>query len=224
MSSPAQERREYQRIRLDEPLVGRFGAVNVMILDIGISGALIEHHTKIAPGERHKLTFSSNEKEIALMAEVVRSTVGRFAGTAEKKTPVYSSGLHTLAVMEESEHALREMIAGYVTRALDLQKANARGLGSEPIGAETLARLIGGRSDAKGYLTCRWDGRTWKKTASLKATQPADGFTVSASEKDVDKLCRTFRSADEEGRRLIRMLAELSVAPSQQSPPVRYEP
>lgn len=224
MSPESAERREYQRIRLDQPLIGHFGKTQVMIVDIGISGALVEHHSKLAMKERHKLTFPWNENEIMLLAEVARSSVGRFTGTGAKKAPVYSSGLQILAAMEESDLALREMIASYVTRALDLQKANARGLGSEPIGEETLTRLLAGLSDARGYLTCRWDGKTWKKMASLKANQPADGFTVSASEKDVDKLCRTFQSADEEGRRLIRMLAELSVAPSHQSPPVRYEP
>ena len=44
--------------------------------------------------------------------------------------------------------------------------------------------------------------------------QPENGFTVSAAEPDdqVELLCQTYESGDEESRRLTRLLAELSAA------------
>jgi len=43
--------------------------------------------------------------------------------------------------------------------------------------------------------------------------QPRNGFTVGAyeDEDDLETLCRTYEAADEEGRSLIRLVAELSV-------------
>ena len=43
--------------------------------------------------------------------------------------------------------------------------------------------------------------------------QPTDGFTVAAyeDEEELETLCRTYEQADEEGRSLIRLVAELSV-------------
>jgi hypothetical protein len=45
------------------------------------------------------------------------------------------------------------------------------------------------------------------------ASQPADGFTVAGheDEEEIAKLCEAYENADAEGRRLIRLVAELGV-------------
>ena len=43
--------------------------------------------------------------------------------------------------------------------------------------------------------------------------QPEDGFTVASweDEAELETLCRTYETSDDEGRQLIRLVAELSV-------------
>ena len=49
-------------------------------------------------------------------------------------------------------------------------------------------------------------------SSSNSSHQPPDGFTVGAHEveEELQALCQTYEVADEEGRRLIRLVAELS--------------
>jgi hypothetical protein len=227
MSLEQSERREFQRLRLDRPVVGRFGASNILILNIGVGGALLEHHALIEVGEKRRLLFQWNEKAIVLEAEVVRSTVERFAGSGEKKTPVYNSGIRFVEAIGESDQLLRQMIGFYLTRALEIQKANARGqaFDESAFPDQANSRLMGIRADgSRGYITCRLDGGRWQRTPTLRSVQPANGFTVSATEQDIDLLCSSYEEANDEGRNLIRMLAELSVSETRQIPPRRFEP
>lgn len=220
MSGSPQERREYQRIKLDLPLGGRFGPTNVLILDVGLGGALLEHHAPITLSEKRKLTFLWDGHELAFNAELVQTNLSRLADSER----VFASNLHFLDGIGDSDRQLRRMIGAQVAQALDLQKANARGLGTESIGDATVSRLITVRTEApRQYISCRLSGSQWKRTPTQKTTQPPDGFTVSASEADVDLLCRTYQASDQEGRRLIRALAELSLSTGKLSR-VRYEP
>lgn len=223
MSGSPQERREYQRIKLDLPLGGRFGPTNVLILDVGLGGALLEHHAPISLSEKRKLTFLWDGHELAFNAELVQTNLSRFVDS-ERVNPVLASNLHFLDAIGDSDRLLRRMIGAQVAQALDLQKANARGLGTESIGDATVSRLITVRTEApREYISCRLMGSQWKKTPTQRITQPPDGFTVAASEADVDLLCRTYQASDQEGRRLIRALAELSLSTGKLSR-VRYEP
>jgi hypothetical protein len=220
------ERREFQRLDLERPIVGRFGATNILIINLGVAGALLEHHAQIAVHEQRRLSFKWGNYEIQLNGEVVRSSADRFTGSGETKTPVYRTGLRFLEAIGESDVWLRQMIAFYITRALEMQKANARGVPFDEASFPdpSMKRTMGVLGDAQGYICCRFDSHGWKRMATLKAAQPLDGFTVSASEPDIELLCRSYEETGEEGRHLIRMLAELSVSGAQQKPPRRYEP
>jgi hypothetical protein len=220
------ERREFQRLDLERPIVGRFGATNILIVNIGVAGALLEHHAQVGVGEQRRLVFQWANDEIQLNSEVVRSTVERFTASGEKTTPLYRTGVKFLAAFGESDEWLRQMIAFYVTRALEIQKANARGVpfNETSFPDPSMTKMMGVRGEAQGYICCRLDDEGWKRVSTLKAAQPVDGFTVSASEPNIDLLCQSYEETGEEGRHLIRMLAELSVSGAQQKPPRRYEP
>ncbi|MDP9361523.1 MAG: hypothetical protein M3P29_08730 [Acidobacteriota bacterium] len=75
---------------------------------------------------------------------------------------------------------------------------------------------IGGarRTSVRGLQRYRLQlGGTWSQTTTSDPKRPADGFTVAAYEyeDDLETLCRAYEIADEKGRRLIRLVAELSV-------------
>ena len=114
---------------------------------------------------------------------------------------------------------LREFIADRVTRALEEQKANARGI--PPVGKYTFQVGKGDR-----YRRCEFIDNAWRKTDTTTPQQPANGFTVSAELESttVDLLCRTYETTTEEGRRLTQMLAELSIKKTEGTPTRRYVP
>jgi hypothetical protein len=66
---------------------------------------------------------------------------------------------------------------------------------------------------SRGFITYRLEDAQWTRTASNSSLQPPDGFTVGDFEEpdEIETLCRTYEEADEEGRNLIRLVAELSV-------------
>ena len=63
------------------------------------------------------------------------------------------------------------------------------------------------------YRRCELVNADWKVTSTTRPEQPLTGFTVSAEVAPhyVDMLCKTYEATDDEGRRLTRILAELSI-------------
>ncbi len=190
------ERRAYQRLTLAEPLDGWFGDFSVRLVDVSASGAQIEHEDPIPADARALLRFYWRGEEVEILAETARLIHGNRMG---------------LRFLEESE-TLRMLIARSAADVLRALEANAAGnREANVIGDETLTSAW--RTHARGYV--RWeleDGR-WTPHYAHAPDQPANGFTISASEPDeqVAMLQRTYESGDAEARRLTRMLAELSV-------------
>ncbi len=105
-------------------------------------------------------------------------------------------------------------MATFVGRVLAAQKANASGQNRGIDGDATLAQLgEARRSRSRGYISYRLKGGSWWRVPTDSPDQPADGFTVASheDEEELETLCRTYETADEEGQRLIRLVAELSV-------------
>ena len=102
-------------------------------------------------------------------------------------------------------------MATFVGHVLAAQKANAGASGG---GQMTLAQLGGARrARPKGYMLYRYANGKWYREPTDSPQQPAFGFTVAAyeDEEELETLCRAWEISDDEGRRLIRLVAELSV-------------
>lgn len=197
------ERREFQRLHLTRPADGWFGDYAVRILDVSAGGALIEHEEEIPNGARALLRFYWRGTAVEIMAETVRGDDD-----------------HSGLTFVETSELLMDLIAYSAREVLLAQEANAKGLREENVisGDETLtAASAGARGMMKGFTVWTFsDSGEWKKTSSLIADQPEDGFTVAAGEstEQVLMLKRSYETSDEEGRRMIRLLAELSVVKS----------
>ncbi len=201
------DRREFQRLRLAKPILALLNGQNALILDIGLGGAYVEHYGEHKTGDSQRLLFRWKGEDVDFMAEIARSVVVRKTANAL----VSHSGLRFVQAVGKSEALLNDMMATFVGKMLAAQKANAGA--TEPSGAEALVDLGGARrSRTRGYVTYRLQNGTWSRELSDTPTQPLNGFTVAAYEEDeeLESLCRTWEAADSEGRRLIRLVAELS--------------
>jgi hypothetical protein len=207
----ADDRRQFQRLKLAKPILALIGKENALIIDIGLTGALIEHYGTRAVGDRLNLVFRWHGADVAYQCEVRRSTVIRSPGNDPSKK-VSRTAIHFVKPVGDSESLLEDMIATSIGRMLAAQKANASGA-REAEGALMLEDMGGAlRGRTSGYVTYRLLGKRWWRENTNSPAQPVDGFTVARheDEEELDVLCDAYELADEEGRRLIRLVAELS--------------
>ena len=208
------DRRRFQRLRLSKPILATARDATALILDLGVTGAMLEHYGTAAPGDRFQLSFRWQGNDVEFACEVVRSTINRNPG-GDGVNAVSHTGVRFLEPVGDSVEHLKDLIATFVGRVLAAQKANAAGEGT-PTKGETLLEQLGHarRTRTTGYVSYRLRDGQWWRIPTKSPVQPVDGFTVAAYEEDdeVQSLCRTYEQTDEEGRRLIRLVAELSAA------------
>ena len=203
MNTQGVERREFQRLHLDSPIAGKFGSIDVTIVEVGILGARIEHSAPL-DSSRADLQFSYGANPIHMRCEIVRTT-----GSV--------SGLRFLAAVGESGDSLRDMLSQLVVIALERHHdSSATRLRIREVDGDKTVR----GSDAH-FFTYQLENGAWKRRAVLLPEQPEMGFTVPRGEDadEMHRLCEVFEASDDEGRRLIRLFAELSVSGVLRIPP-----
>ena len=189
------ERRQFQRLPLEQPLDGWFGDFPVRLLNVSGSGVLVECGEEIPAGARALLRFYWRQQEVELLAELTR-TGGDGAGLAFVDDPA----------------VIRDMIADTATELLRAQEANAMGNREKNVYGDQTLTAASSRATST-YTIWLYENGTWKSRRSLVADQPPNGFTVYSGEPDeqVNLLKRTYETGDTETRRLTRIFAEMSV-------------
>lgn len=205
------DRRSFQRLKLAKPILAGLSGENALLLDIGVRGAFIEHHGETKSGQKFILSFKWKGSDITYDAEVVRTSAVRPA--AKGGLAVSQSGLRFLRGRGDSDALLQDMMATFVGRILAAQRANAQSNATGESSSVLYQLGQARRTRTKGYLAYLWDGTSWTVRRTELPQQPRNGFTVAAyeDEEELESLCRTWEIADEEGRKLIRLVAELSV-------------
>lgn len=206
MSVDQHERRKYERITPYRRVVGTLQGQKVVLIEISVSDARIAHQAKFDPKQPAVISFQWEADKIAFECQVIRTDIAKFS--REPGKTIYHSGVEFIRPLGASDQALREMIHTHVLRALDEQKANARGI---PPLTTTFLRTA---ASVSGYICCQFENGVWRKTPTAKSNQPRDGFTISAeeSDEDIEKLCRLYESSGPAEREMIRQTAALSVS------------
>ena len=238
--------RRVQRIHLANPLIARFGATQVVLVDLSVLGVCIEHHLPIPTGQQGRLQFTWEDETISVDCRIVRSRLERFSVGAEGLT-VYHSGLEFIDVPVETMAAIKKLMEVFITRALEEQKLNARGVlpqtvenmpifrygGQLTANPSQVAENVGSSvmpaariAKQSGYICLQLDNRSWKKKRTHDPGQPVDGFTVSALEdqEQIELLCKAYEKSDADGRKMIQLFAQLSIAEGEGIEPGRFEP
>ncbi|HYS54582.1 MAG TPA: hypothetical protein VER58_12565 [Thermoanaerobaculia bacterium] len=197
---------------------GRLGDKPVRVLDLAIGGAKLLGSTRMIPGAKTDLMIDWEGKTIHLKCEVTRCLLQTFA-SGKDQVSTYEIGLRIAESVGDSNKVMHELIASFVMKALDEQRANWEGV--PPIGPYV---HLEGKSNR--YRRCDFTDGSWKITATTRPEQPLTGFTISAEVAPhyLDMLCKTYEMTDEEGRRLTRILAELSINKAEGVPTRRYIP
>ncbi len=204
---------------LVRPLAGRVGSARVYLIDASLCGVRIAHQGNIPPeGSNCTFIFEWEGIPVTLECHITRNTLQKMARNASEKS-VYHAGVEIVRASDEAMKTLREMISSFVARALDEQKANARGIPA--VAAQTF-------QSGKGTQFLRFEiiNGAWRRTETTRPDQPMNGFTISAEEPQshIALLCETYLVSDAEGRKLIKLMAELSISKAEGVPTRRYSP
>jgi hypothetical protein len=218
VTTPVRPERQFGRIHFDLPLPARVGETRVNVLDLALNGARVAGDARFTPAAPVELKFNTDAGNVDAMCTVVRCTLAQFARNPSERS-IYQTGLRITEFVGDSDRIVRETIAAAVIRALEEQKANARGI--PPI--ESLLHLD---PEVQRFRKCELIETKWRRTETSTSDQPASGFTIAADVplRYVDLLCETYQRSDEEGRRLTKMLAQLSITRGEGIPTRRYLP
>jgi hypothetical protein len=211
MEPKGEERRRFGRIQLVENVNATVDGIPVRVIEISVTGAKLAHEQRFPRAATNALRIDWKGRSIRLQCEAVRSMLVR--------PGEYQSGVRFVNTGDDSDRLLRELIGDYVTRALNEQIANARGVA--PLGGYTYQTGKGDR-----FRRCEFLDGAWKKTETRDQSQPPKGFTIAADVDpgQVQMLCQTWLACDEEGRRLTQILAQLSIDKREGTPTRRYVP
>jgi hypothetical protein len=121
MSIEVVDLRKGDRFHMVEPITGTFGAVDVALLDLSLTGAQISHALPLRIGTRARLWFKRGDVTAVVHAHVVwshlaKSTTGAMA---------YQSGLKVDNADPQYAAALNSMIRAGVLRQ-DLQSMDKK--------------------------------------------------------------------------------------------------
>jgi hypothetical protein len=227
--------------------MAKLGAAQVVLVDLSILGARIEHHSPLSAGAHSRIAFSWEGEPLDVECRIVRSRLERFSTGADGLT-IYHAGLEFVNMAADVRAKLKRIIAVFITRALEEQKLNARGVipqhdvakmpifrrggmltanskdVKESVGAAALPSMRVAKES--GYVCYQLDHNIWRRKRTHDPGQPLDGFTISALEdsEQADMLCEAYLRSDSEGRRMIQLFAQLSIMEGEGNTHGRFDP
>lgn len=114
---PGSERRRTPRIRMEQGSPAQLQLKEVYLLDVSLSGALVEHSEPVNPGEIYRLTFPVEGKEVQVLARAVRAFASHRITTAGgERRIVYGTGMEFVGV----EKGASELISACMDRLAKL--------------------------------------------------------------------------------------------------------
>src|SRR6266545_533498 len=102
----ASDRREFERLRLAKPILALLDGQNALILDIGVSGAFVEHYGHTNPGDRFTLLFRWKGTDVEFVCEVAHTVIVRKTGNSA----VSHTGLRFTQPIGEAVKRLNDMV------------------------------------------------------------------------------------------------------------------
>ena len=212
------DRRQFERVQLYDPVPGRVGTIDVYIMDVSLEGLRVAHQRPLGvSGSVHPVQFQWQGASARLQCAIVRTELQRVGHASFSKT-LYHSALK-ISPPGHVPAILREIVQSLVMRALDEQKANARGVPA--VAAQSFQTGAGTE-----YVRHELVSGTWKASPTTDPTQAKGGFTISAEEtsEGVAMLRDAYEKSDFEYRQLIRKMAELSISQAEGVSTRRYTP
>lgn len=222
MNEPAEntERRRVQRVRLPQPLRATIDGIRVFLVDVSLRGLRVMHQDEIGRVASACIVRSEwDGRPLELHCSIVRTALHRSADNSGTRA-VYHSGLIITRAVGVSSVTLRRLVEHHVERALDEQKANARGI--PPLAAQSVQTGV-----ASAFVRHEYRLGRWREVTTHSPEQPDHGFTIAAhtTPSEVEMLRKAYEKAKTANDlAVIRRLAEMSVSTAEVVQARRYTP
>ena len=201
-----------ERVTLLQPVAARVCGESGYVVDASVHGIRLSHSTLFTERTPCPVEFDWQGMAIEFVAQLRWTKLQRGRN-------LYQSGFEIQRIDAGSNATLRRLIETCIDRALDEQKANARGI-------PPLAQAPVQSSKTPLYVRHELIHGVWRKITTTEPRQPDSGFTVASTESihQVDLLRAAYSAADFAMREMIRKIAELSITHPEAIPVRRYTP
>jgi len=198
------ERRSAERLRPSSAIRIHVGRGIGSLLDVSRGGMRVRHTVPVTRGSLVRVAFEWQSERFDALAEVLASRVASL-GDGETAATTFESRFRFARLSESSQSVLDCVLSAISSRELRRWVANLHGWSDEPRDGRSRA--------AEAFIRCRLIGRQWQTKRTHDTVQPANGFLLPASmsAQDLARLCETYSRADEDGRHLIRLMADEAV-------------
>ncbi len=111
----ANERRRAARVRMRLKSPAQLQLMEVSLIDISLSGALVEHTDPVRPGEIYRLSFAVDGQRVQVLARAVRAFAShRVTVAGGERKVIYRTGMEFVGV----EKGAADLISAYIDRLL----------------------------------------------------------------------------------------------------------
>lgn len=191
-------------LRLAKPIPATFGDQRVMVLDLGLTGALLSGQCDSEQGDEQELAFLDGRGNVKIQGLVTAVADHGVSPHRDLLVRFHDRGV-----------GLAEFIARYEEQIRLAEVANAEGdISHNVIDGDRMLSDLGSAARAnEPYLRCRLQAGRWSAEVTSSRVQPRDGFTISAAETEeqVGLLRLAYEEADEDGRNALREFAAVSL-------------
>jgi hypothetical protein len=192
--------RQTPRVILRNARRGRFGEDEVLVLEMGLGGAKLEHGFRSEVGRVARFVCGPLDVDA-----VVRHSVLLPATTGV----VYHSGVMFPNLTTKDHSLLLELLVHEAQQQVVEWEANVRGEEMPMPSRKGVRRSAA----APRFIVLRYRNRAWERTVSRDPNQPPDGVAVveSTPEEEIAVLRQTYERADAETREFMRRVATVAI-------------
>jgi hypothetical protein len=214
------DKRQLHRVTLARPCEAQVDGKRAFIIGVSLDGLRVAQQSHPgAIGDIRAVSFEWEGQRFTARCEMRWLQIQQSMGRASYAKSLYHVGYHIIEASAESRLILRQIVLEYVMRALDEQKANARGI-------PALAPQSYQAGVAKDFLRQEYVAGKWRETRTVNRSQPPSGFTVGAdhSREEIEMLREAYAVGDHSMRQTIQQMAEISTAAESGAPARKYIP
>ena len=199
MLSPVSMESVTPRVILRSPRRGRYGEDEVLVLEMGVSGAKLEHSNRLHVNGVATFTCGPLSTEGTVRSSVLLPGI---------EGVVYQSSVEFTNAGERERQLLFELIAHEAETQVVEWEANLRG--ELPARPPKNARRS---QTALRYIRLRLTPQGWQRTSTTDPKQPADGVVIidGTPEEEIAVLRQTYETSDESMRELLRRVATVAI-------------
>ncbi len=119
----ANERRGATRVRMRGQAMAQLQLRDVTLIDLSLSGALIEHTEPVRPGEIYRLSFAAMDKQVQVLARAVRVFAShRVTVAGGERQVVYRTGMEFVGMKKDAA----DLISAHIDRLLEQPKSKSQ--------------------------------------------------------------------------------------------------